>query len=194
MRDDDPSHDEPEQKAPLTRDEMGGLVGFPIRPLFDTVFIRRVDTPKSSIIVTPDNAKGSPVEGMVLAVGPGRVTEQGVRVEPLVMPGDHVWFIEGFPAEMVVGGEKVLRMKEADLLAHRRPNLGEFYDLMCAAMSRAIEPMMHESLLQRLAIEPPLLMVELCGISRGVPCLLPKEHAGSCSPGHDPAPSPTEGP
>lgn len=129
------------------------LLGFPIRPLGDTVFIRRVDVPKSDIIITPDNAKGSPVEGMVLRVGPGRVLDSGVVVPPEVHAGDHVWFIEGFPAEMVVDGEKVLRMKERDLLAARRPTVDELKKLLVDSACR----LAHDQLVLYLGVDPAVV-------------------------------------
>jgi chaperonin GroES len=92
------------------------MAGF--RPLHDRVLLKRVEaelkTPGGIII--PDSAKEKPVEGEVLAVGPGGRDETG-RVQPLdVKVGDHVLFGKWSGTEVRIDGEDRLIMKESDIL------------------------------------------------------------------------------
>ncbi|MBS9402305.1 co-chaperone GroES [Halomonas sp. TRM85114] len=91
-----------------------------IRPLHDRVVIRRVEEEQktSGGIVLPGNAQEKPTRGEVLAVGNGRILENG-DVRPLdVKVGDNVIFKEGFGVEkQKIDGEEVLIMSESDVLA-----------------------------------------------------------------------------
>lgn len=91
-----------------------------IRPLHDRVVVRRVEEEQktSGGIVLPGNAQEKPTRGEVLAVGNGRILENG-EVRPLdVKVGDTVIFKEGFGVEkQKIDGEEVLIMSESDILA-----------------------------------------------------------------------------
>ena len=89
-----------------------------IRPLQDRVIVKRLEEEektKSGIII-PDSAKESPQEGKVIAVGKGKVTEDG-KVIPLdVKAGDRILFGKYSGTEVKIEGEEHLIMKEEDIL------------------------------------------------------------------------------
>ena len=89
-----------------------------IRPLQDRVVVKRVaeeEKTKGGIII-PDSAKEKPIEGEVLAVGLGKVTEDGKRTAPEVKKGDRVLFGKYSGTEIKVDGEEHLIMREDDIL------------------------------------------------------------------------------
>jgi chaperonin GroES len=88
------------------------------RPLHDRVLVKRVEAEEKTPggIIIPDTAKEKPVEGEVLAVGPGARDETG-RVQPLdVKVGDRVLFGKWSGTEVLIEGEDRVIMKEADIL------------------------------------------------------------------------------
>lgn len=88
------------------------------RPLHDRVLVRRIeeDAKTPGGIIIPDTAKEKPIQGEVIAVGPGGRTEAG-RLLPLeVKPGDRVLFSKWSGTEVKIGGEDLLIMKESDIL------------------------------------------------------------------------------
>lgn len=89
-----------------------------LRPLHDRILIKRVEsetTSKGGIII-PENAKEKPLEGEVVAVGSGRVLDDG-SVRPLqVKAGDRVLFAKYAETEVKVGGVTMLLLREDDLL------------------------------------------------------------------------------
>jgi chaperonin GroES len=90
-----------------------------IRPLHDRVVVKRMEEERMSAggIVIPDSATEKPQRGKVLAVGKGKVNEQG-QVRPLdVKVGDIVLFGKYSGSEIKVDGEEVLMMREDDILA-----------------------------------------------------------------------------
>ena len=90
-----------------------------IRPLYDRILVKRIEdkeTRKGGIII-PDTAKEKPMEGKVLAVGKGRVDEDG-KVHPLdVHKGDRVLFGKYSGSEIRVAGDEHLIIREDDVLA-----------------------------------------------------------------------------
>ncbi|ARS53228.1 co-chaperone GroES [Kushneria konosiri] len=90
-----------------------------IRPLHDRVVVRRVEEEQktSGGIVLPGNAQEKPTRGEILAVGKGRILENG-ETRPLdVQVGDKVIFKDGFGVEkQKINGEEVLIMSESDIL------------------------------------------------------------------------------
>jgi|SRR5262245_34159279 chaperonin GroES len=89
-----------------------------IRPLHDRVLIKRVEEEQKTKggIIIPDTAKEKPAEGKVIAVGNGRVLEDG-KVRPLdVKPGDRVLFGKYSGSEVKVDGEEHLILREDDIL------------------------------------------------------------------------------
>ena len=90
-----------------------------IRPLHDRVIVRRMDEEKTSPggIVIPDSAAEKPVKGEVLAIGKGKLLENG-DVSPLdVKVGDKILFGKYSGTEVNVDGEDLLVMREDDITA-----------------------------------------------------------------------------
>ncbi len=90
-----------------------------MRPLHDRVIIRRLEEERKSAggIVIPDTAAEKPIRGEVVAVGPGKIMEDG-KIRPLdVKPGDKVLFGKYSGTEVKVEGEELLVMREDDLMA-----------------------------------------------------------------------------
>jgi len=88
------------------------------RPLHDRVVVRRVEeeTKTTGGIIIPDTAKEKPMQGEVIAVGPGAREESG-RIVPLdVKRGDRVLFGKWSGTEVKIDGEDLLIMKESDIL------------------------------------------------------------------------------
>lgn len=88
------------------------------RPLHDRVLVRRIEADEKTAggIIIPDTAKEKPMEGEVVAVGPGARNERG-EIAPLdVQPGDRVLFGKWSGTEVKIGGEDLLIMKESDIL------------------------------------------------------------------------------
>lgn len=88
------------------------------RPLHDRVLLRRLDEEEKTAggIIIPDTAKEKPMEGEIVATGPGARSEDG-SIHPLdVKPGDRVLFGKWSGTEVKVGGEDLLIMKESDIM------------------------------------------------------------------------------
>ena len=89
-----------------------------VRPLADRVLVRRIEeqeTKRGGIII-PDTAKEKPQEGEVIAVGPGKVTDDG-KLQPMgVKVGDKILFGKYSGSEVKLGDEELLIMREEDVL------------------------------------------------------------------------------
>jgi chaperonin GroES len=88
------------------------------RPLHDRVLIRRVDSEEKTVggIIIPDTAKEKPMEGEVVAAGPGARNEEG-KIQPLeVKAGDRVLFGKWSGTEVKLEGEELIIMKESDIM------------------------------------------------------------------------------
>ncbi|MBO6901904.1 MAG: co-chaperone GroES [Rhizobiaceae bacterium] len=88
------------------------------RPLHDRILVRRVEADEKTAggIIIPDNAKEKPMEGEVIAVGPGARDETG-QLQPLdVAAGDRILFGKWSGTEIRLNGEDLLIMKETDVL------------------------------------------------------------------------------
>jgi chaperonin GroES len=93
------------------------------RPLHDRVVIRRVEQEQKTAggIIIPDTAKEKPMEGEVLAVGPGARGEDG-KVQPLdVKVGDRVLFGKWSGTEIKIDGEELIVRKESDVMGVIEP-------------------------------------------------------------------------
>ena len=90
-----------------------------LRPLADRVIVKRLEneTKTASGIYIPDNAAEKHDQGEVLAVGPGRTSEEGKLVPLTVKVGDRVLFGRYGGQPVKVDGEELLVMKEEDLFA-----------------------------------------------------------------------------
>ena len=89
-----------------------------VRPLHDRVIVRRVEEQEKTKggIIIPDTAKEKPQEGEVVAVGSGKVLDDG-KVRPLdVKKGDRILFGKYSGTEIKLDGEDLLIMKESDIM------------------------------------------------------------------------------
>lgn len=90
-----------------------------LKPLGDRVVIK--PSPKEEItksgLVIPDTAKEKPQEGVILAVGPGRLDEDGERIAMDVKVGDKVLYAKYAGTEVKMEGEEYIILKETDILA-----------------------------------------------------------------------------
>jgi chaperonin GroES len=95
-----------------------GEVAVKIRPLHDRVVVRRLEEERKTPggIVIPDTAKEKPVQGEVVAVGTGKILEDG-KVRPLdVKVGDKILFGKYSGTEVKLGTEELLVMREEDIM------------------------------------------------------------------------------
>ncbi len=90
-----------------------------IRPLGDKVLVRRVEAEKKTAggIVLPDTAKEKPKRGKIVAVGEGRLLDDGKRAKMQVKKGDEVLFSSYAGTEITVGKKEMMIMSEDDILA-----------------------------------------------------------------------------
>ena len=88
------------------------------RPLHDRVVVRRVESEEKTAggIIIPDTAKEKPMEGEVIAVGPGARNEQGEIVALDVKVGDRILFGKWSGSEVRLDGQDLLIMKESDIM------------------------------------------------------------------------------
>jgi chaperonin GroES len=88
------------------------------RPLHDRVVVRRLNAEEKTAggIIIPDTAKEKPMEGEVVAAGPGARNEAGALVALDVKAGDRVLFGKWSGTEVKIDGEDLLIMKESDIL------------------------------------------------------------------------------
>jgi chaperonin GroES len=90
-----------------------------IRPLEDRVVIRQIEAEEKTAggIVLPDTAKEKPQRGKILAVGPGKLLDNGERAEIGVKEGDEVLFGKYSGTDIKVDGEEIKILRESDILA-----------------------------------------------------------------------------
>ena len=90
-----------------------------VKPLNDRVLVKRIEevqVTKGGILI-PDTAKEKPIEGKVIAVGPGKMSDAGVRMALQLKEGDRVLFGKYAGTEIKMEGEEYLMMREEDILA-----------------------------------------------------------------------------
>jgi chaperonin GroES len=89
-----------------------------IRPLHDRIVVRRIEAEEktSGGIIIPDTAKEKPMEGEVVAAGPGARNDQGQLVPLDVKAGDRILFGKWSGTEIKIDGEELLIMKESDVM------------------------------------------------------------------------------
>ena len=90
-----------------------------VKPLNDRVLVQRIEevqVTKGGIVI-PDSAKEKPIEGRIIAVGPGKMSDAGNRMTLQVKVGDRVLFGKYAGTEIKIEGEEYLMMREEDLLA-----------------------------------------------------------------------------
>ncbi len=105
----------PFPSGPLGTKEAGMIR---LRPLNDRVLVKRLEEKevKKGGIIIPDMAKEKPQEGEVMAVGPGKVTEDGKRQPTEVKVGDKILFGKYSGSEVKLGEEEFLIMRKEDIL------------------------------------------------------------------------------
>lgn len=88
------------------------------RPLHDRILVRRIDAEEKTAggIIIPDTAKEKPMEGEVIAAGPGARDESGKFLPLDVKVGDYILFGKWSGTEIKLKGEDLLIMKEADVM------------------------------------------------------------------------------
>lgn len=92
-----------------------------IEPLGDRVVVR--PTPKEEVskggVILPDTVREKPQEGEIIAVGPGRLSEEGTRIAMELKPGDKVIYAKYAGTELKLDDEELIILRESDILAKR---------------------------------------------------------------------------
>jgi chaperonin GroES len=90
-----------------------------VKPLQDRVLVKRLANEEKTAggIIIPDTAKEKPQEGRVVAVGTGKVFENGTVRVPAVKPGDKILFGKYAGSEVKIDGDEHIIMREDDILA-----------------------------------------------------------------------------
>ena len=92
-----------------------------LQPMGDRLVVKPMQSEEKtkSGIYLPDTAKEKPQEGKVIAVGPGRMTDEGKRIAPDVEVGDIVLYTKYGGSEIKIDGEEFIIMRENDILAKK---------------------------------------------------------------------------
>ena len=92
-----------------------------LQPLGDRLVVKPMESEERTRggIILPDTAKEKPQEGKVLAVGPGRLSEDGKRIAMDVKVGDVVLYVRYGGTEIKVEGEELIVLRESDILAKK---------------------------------------------------------------------------
>jgi chaperonin GroES len=95
-----------------------GAAGLNLRPLDDRVVVEALEAEEktSGGILLPDTAKQKPQQGKVIAVGPGKLSDQGERTRVGVAVGDTVLFGKYSGSDVEVGGRELKILRESDIL------------------------------------------------------------------------------
>ena len=90
-----------------------------VRPLHDRIIVQRLDEGEQQIggIIIPDSAKEKPQQGKVIAVGAGRITDEGKRIPLDIEAGNVILFGKYSGQEIKLDGEEYLIVKEDEVLA-----------------------------------------------------------------------------
>ena len=90
-----------------------------VRPLHDRILVQRLEEGEQQVggIIIPDSAKEKPQQGKVIAVGNGKVNDEGTRVPLDVKAGDLILFGKYTSSEVKIDGEEYLIMREDEVLA-----------------------------------------------------------------------------
>jgi chaperonin GroES len=90
-----------------------------LKPLGDRVIVKPMEAEEKTKggIILPDTAKEKPIEGTIIAVGPGRVSDDGKAIKMEVKAGDKVLYGKYSGTEVTVDGEEYLIMRESDIFA-----------------------------------------------------------------------------
>jgi len=98
-----------------------------LEPLGDRVVVKAIEREErtKSGIVLPDTVKEKPQEGKILAVGPGKLSDNGKRIAPDVKVGDTVIYAKYAGAELKLDDEELVILRESDILAKRSETTGK---------------------------------------------------------------------
>ncbi len=90
-----------------------------VKPLADRIVLRPIEEDEKTPggIILPDTAKEKSMRGEVVAVGPGRLAENGERIKPEVKEGDVVIYSKYAGTEIKIDGQEYLILREGDVLA-----------------------------------------------------------------------------
>lgn len=90
-----------------------------IKPLADRVVVKPVEEQevKQGSIIIPDTAKEKPMQGTIVAVGPGKISDNGAKIEMSVKVGDRVLYGKYSGTEVTIDKEDYLIMRESDIFA-----------------------------------------------------------------------------
>ncbi len=90
-----------------------------IKPLADRVVVKPVEEQevKQGSIIIPDTAKEKPMQGTIVAVGPGKISESGAKIEMSVKVGDQVLYGKYSGTEVTIDKQEYLIMRESDIFA-----------------------------------------------------------------------------
>jgi chaperonin GroES len=90
-----------------------------IKPLDDRIVVTRTEPEQTTAggIILPENAKEKPQQGKVLAVGLGKLLDNGTRAKPDVSVGDTILFGKYSGTELTVDGQEIIFLRESDILA-----------------------------------------------------------------------------
>ena len=90
-----------------------------VRPLYDRLIVKRSEEEEKTKggIIIPDTVKEKPIEGKVIAVGKGKIQEDGTTISMEVKKGDQILFAKYSGTEVKIDGEEHLIMKEDDVFA-----------------------------------------------------------------------------
>ncbi len=90
-----------------------------LKPLADRVIVKPSEAEEKTKggIILPDTAKEKPIEGTIVAIGPGKVSDDGKIVKPEVKVGDKVLYGKYSGTEVTVEGVEYLIMRESDIFA-----------------------------------------------------------------------------
>lgn len=90
-----------------------------VKPLEDRIILKPMEAEEKTAggIIIPDNAKEKPQKGEVIAVGPGKITDKGHKIEVSLKKGDKVLYGKYSGTEVTIDGEDYLIVRESDILA-----------------------------------------------------------------------------
>lgn len=93
------------------------MADFKLKPLADRVVVKPAEAEEKTAggIILPDTAKEKPIEGTVVAVGPGKTSDDGKLIKPEVKVGDRVLYGKYSGTEVTIDGEEYLIMRESDI-------------------------------------------------------------------------------
>ena len=88
-----------------------------LKPLTDHLIVKKIEQQEKSSIVLPEDAKEKTSQAEVIAVGPGRILDNGNKLEMNLKVGDKVLYKQYAPEEIKINGEEYLVLSESDIIA-----------------------------------------------------------------------------